>query len=196
MTTTTKLLAVLLTVISTTGFAKVNDSTFVRNLKVLPKTGSDSYKVIYQAQTAEPVFVSIKDAQGSLLLSERYARTSGFILPVNLENAKSGTYQVEIKGKQGSVSETIDHTSQADILKNRLFIQENKNKIALVGYDLGVTQLQVLVFNGNQELVYKDQVTTDGVINKSYDLNAIKAGAEVVVYHENDALISKTIDLK
>lgn len=190
---TTKLLTVLLTVISTVGFATDNESK-ENYLKVVPKIGGDSYKIIYQGKTAEPVFVSIKDESGRVIAKERYRKTEGFILPVNLENISSGTYKIEIKSKSNFTSGEINHQSRADYLKSRLFLQTKNGMFGLVGYELGVNDLYVLVTDDKNNIVYKDRFETNGVLNKQYKLD-IKDSKwlSVAVYHGNDLLIKSRV---
>ena len=154
-------------------------------------------KLIYQAQEAEPVYVSIKNSRGDLLLNERYSKTDGFVLPLNMETAASGSYEVEVKGKLGTIKETIVHTSQADLLKERLFIQTKDGMFGVVGFDLGATDFNVLVYNDQSEMIYQDKVTSDGILNKVYNLEEVNSKwVNIVIYHEGDAIISSQLDLK
>jgi len=194
--TTKKILAVLLTVIGTATLAEANDSTYFKNLRIIPQGKSDSYKLIYQASTQEPVYVSIKNGNNDLLLAKRFGKNKGFILPLNLEKLESGTYEVEVKSKSGVVTKTINHTSQSDFLREKIFIQKNKNQFRIVGFDLGVTELDLLVYD-QSDLVFKDTITTQELVSKSYDLGEIRSGlVKILVYSNGDRLIETEIDLK
>ena len=190
---TTKILAVLLTVIGTTTLAADKDSA-KSQLRIIPKVESSSYKLIYQSQKAEPVFVSIKDEHGATLVTERYKRSEGFILPVNFEDAKTGTYHVEVKGKTGSVAETIKHISRADYLKTKLFLQVKDGLVGIAGYDLGKTKLSVVVYNDKSEQVYNEVIRANGVLSKQYNFQTKNSEyLDVAIYHGNSKLTEKRI---
>lgn len=197
--TTKKILAVLLTVISTTSFVNANDSTYNKHLKVVPRMGTTSYKLIYQSQQEEPLYVSIKDEKGVLLMSERLRRTSGFILPLNLQKIETGTYQVEVKGKLGSVTETINHTSQADYLKKNLFVQKGKNgQFAVVGFNLGSTTFGLNIYDDQSRLIYSDRIVAEGgVLNKGYNLGQLLSkSVNMLIYHNDEMLIESEMIVK
>ncbi len=196
--TTKKLLVVLLTVICTTAFAEANDSTFLKYLKVVPRLGSSSYKLIYQSQTEESLLVSIKDAKGDLLVRQRLSKTNGFILPVSLRNVESGSYRIEVKGKSGSLTETINHTTQSDYLMERLFLQKGKRgQFALVGHDLGNSEFNLLVYDDQSNQIYSDTLLSQVLLNKRYNLgNVPSEWVKILVYHRGDLLIESRIELK
>ena len=191
---TKNLLAVLLTVIGTTAFANENDAS---RLTIVPQKGGDAYKLIYQSETPEPVFVSIKDQSGDFILREKFTRTDGFILPVNFRNVKTGTYHVEIKGRKDAVTETISHVSKSDLLKSRVFIQNNNGKMGIVGYDLGASDLYVEIYDSKSNLVYNDRINANGVLNKTFQFEKINSDwVDVEVYHRNDLIAESRVNLK
>ena len=195
--TTKNYLAVLLTVMGTSVFASTSDSTFRKGLKIVPKISSNSYKVIYETPVKEPVFVSIKNSKGSLLVSERYSKTDGFILPVNLDGARSGSYTIEVKGKSSSVSEIINHISQADVLRDKMVIQKGSNgQFAIVGYDLGEVELNLEILDAKGNLAFKDELKSQGFINKAYRVSDKLSGeAKILVFHENDLLFETILNV-
>lgn len=184
----TKIFAVLLTVISTTAFATEKDSAH-NQLRIVSKQGGDSYKLIYEPKISEPVFVSIKNQAGNIIASRRLTKNDGFILPVNMKNVESGKYNVSVRGRSEIVEGTLNHTTKSDYLKSRIFLQNRGGLFGLVGYDLGVSELDIKIFDNNGNLVHKDAITTNGVLNKTYKFKDIDSSwVEIVVYHKNDVL--------
>lgn len=195
--TTIKLLSVLLIVISTCSISEANDSTFQKSLRIVPESKADLYKLIYQREQAEPVWVSIKDVSGNLLVNERFSKTDGFILPLNLEVVGSGTYNVEVRTKSDVVEETIVHTSKLDQLKERIVLQTNGSLMALVGFDLGMADLQMWIYDEESQLIHKESLEASEMIQKEYDLGELDTEqATVVVYHDSQLVLESKIALK
>ena len=98
---TTTLVTVLSLVVASASFA-ADPSLAVVNSK------ENVVKVIYRSEATENVRLKIYNQSGEVVFAETIKGQNGFILPVNFTGLPYGEYKVEITGKNGKKSQTID----------------------------------------------------------------------------------------
>jgi WD40 repeat protein len=101
-------LAVLLVVSSVASFAG-KDEPRKTGLAVVRVKGSEVFKVIYKAEVAGKIKLSIYNAAGSLVFSETISGLDGFIYPVNFKGLTSGDYTIEILDAAGKRVEKVSY---------------------------------------------------------------------------------------
>ncbi len=89
-----------------TAFATGNGAKKVR-AAIIP--GQDvSYKVLYQNDEPTIVRVKIKNDKGEPIRVDKFKNTTGFMQRYDLSSLKEGTYYVELRDRNGVVSEKIE----------------------------------------------------------------------------------------
>lgn len=78
-------------------------------LAVVAVKGSEVVKVIYKAEAAGKVKLSVYDASSKVVFTETRNSNEGFILPLNFSGLQSGQYTVELVDAAGTKSEKINY---------------------------------------------------------------------------------------
>lgn len=102
-------LAVIVTVMGT-ALATGNGSKKDR-AAIIPGNG-ETYKVLYENNEPTIVRVKITDETGTLIRTDKFKSTEGFMQRYDLSSLKEGKYLVELRDKYGVVSEEVEVKSQ------------------------------------------------------------------------------------
>jgi flagellar hook assembly protein FlgD len=78
-------------------------------LAVVAVKGSEVVKVIYKAEAAGRVKLSVYNAASKVVFTETRNSNEGFILPLNFSGLASGQYTVELVDAAGTKSEKINY---------------------------------------------------------------------------------------
>ncbi len=195
MKMTTKIIAVLLTVISTVTFANTNDST-QRDALVRVVTGSanGSYKLIYQGDEGQVKFKLINE-KGNVLHDEYLRIEHGFIQPVNLSNMPSGDYTFIVENKSETLFEAVSYTSVSDLLAKKIRFDQVAHQLEFIGNDLE-QNLKIQIYNDLSELIYSDKITT-GNVDQIFDFGHLRSNwVSFVILNENGVLSDQMFNLR
>lgn len=195
MKMTTKIIAVLLTVISTVTFASTNDST-KRDALVRVVTGSanGSYKLIYKGDEGQVKFKLLNE-KGNVLHDERMRIENGFIQPINLSNMPSGDYTFVIENKSGTLLEAVTYTSLSDLLAKKIRFDQVADQLEFVGNDLD-ENLRIQIYDDKDELVYTDKITGD-TVDQIFDFNRIRSNwVSFVILNNKGVLANRRFSLR
>ena len=129
-------------------------------LAVVAVKGSEVVKVIYKAETAGKVKLSVYDASSKVVFTETRNSNEGFILPLNFSGLQSGQYTVELVDAAGTKSEKINYQPVA--VKN-----VHVSKVASEGkFVLSVTNgnstVGVKIYDANNNLVHNSSKEVSG----------------------------------
>ncbi len=185
---TTKIIAVLLTVMSTVTFANTNDST-KRDALVRVVTGSanGSYKLIYQGEEGRVKFKLLNE-KGNVLHNEWMKVENGFIQPINLSKMPSGDYTFVVENKNETLLEAISHTSLSDLLARQIQFDQVADQLEFVGNNLQ-SDLKIRIFDDNHELVYSDTITQNNV-DQIFDFSRIRSNWVSFIITNNDRVLA------
>lgn len=195
MKMTTKIIAVLLTVIGTVTFADANDSTKRdAHVRVITGTANGSYKLIYQGEEGQVKFTLLNE-KGNVLHDERMRIETGFIQPINLKNMPSGDYTFVVKNDNETLMEAVTYTSLTDQLAKKIRFDQVAYQLEFIGIDLQ-ENLKVRIYDDNDKLVYTDRINA-GNVDQIFDFGRIKSNwISFVVTSENVVLADQRFNLK
>lgn len=129
-------------------------------LAVVAVKGSEVVKVIYKAEAAGKVKLSVYDAASKVVFTETRNSNEGFILPLNFKGLSSGQYTVELVDAAGTKSEKINYQPVAT--KN-----VHVSKVASEGkFVLSVTNgnspVAVKIYDAHHNLVHESSKEVSG----------------------------------
>lgn len=145
-------------------FANGTDESTSSSVAVTNCSGSSIFKLYYTDYRATDVKVSIVDASGKNVFSEKLKRTDGFIRPYNFEGLDAGDYSIEIENAGGKRVERV-HYHGGKIEKQITLV-----KLADEGkYLFSVTSrasdlVSINIYNAYDELIH----TQDQIVNKEF----------------------------
>lgn len=96
--------AVLITVIGAalaSGDGKMESRAAVLSLE------EGTYRVIYGAKEDAVVKITITDAEGHVLRTDRIKSKGGFMKPYNLEKLEEGTYSIQLRDEYGEFTHEV-----------------------------------------------------------------------------------------
>lgn len=136
-----------------------------------------TYKVIYSGETAGKVTMKIYDNNGREIFAETTKGMSKFIRPVNFSGMEAGTYSIEVIDNNGKQVQTVNYeiaTSVASTLKGVHVskLQNGKYLLSVVGNSND--QINVQIFDGNDNLVHDKSQTVNGDLGLVYNLKQIE----------------------
>ena len=193
---TTKIMAVLLTVISTVAFAKPNDSTRSDALvRIVAGQANGSYKLIYQGEQG-PVDFRLLNQRGKVLHDERFRVETGFIQPINLSQLPSGDYTFVLKTGDETLTEAVTYTSTEDKLASSLGVDQVGQQIVVRGTNPESSELSLYIYDDNNELIHENTIT-GGQIGQIYELSQVQSKwVRCVISTSNKVVTDKQFDLK
>ena len=192
---TTKIIAVLLTVISTVTFANTNDSTKRDAIaRVVTGSANGSYKLIYQGKEGQVKFKLLNE-NGRTLHDERLKIEKGFIQPVDLSHMPSGNYTFSVDNGSNKIEEEVSYVSLKDQIAGKIRFDQVADQLEFVGKDLG-TELQIQIFDDNDQLVYSDAISSDN-IDQIFDFHRVRSNwVSFVVLGNGKIITHQKFDLR
>ena len=192
---TTKIIAVLLTVISTAAFANTNDSTrkdaFVR---VVTGSANGSFKVIYQGEEGQVNF-KLVNAKGQIVHDERLRIEKGFIQPINMTQMPSGPYTFMVEDDKGTLEQEVNYISLKDQLLSKISIEQVADQLEFTGTDLA-SNLKIKIYNDQSELVYTDEITAQNV-DQIFDFGRVKSDwVSFVIVSDRKVIADQKFELR
>ena len=191
---TTKIIAVLLTVISTVTFANTNDSTKKDALvRVVTGSANGSYKLIYKGEEGQVKFKLLNE-KGNVLHEERLKTENGFIQPIDLSKMPSGAYTFVIENKTEMLLEAVSFTSLKDRMAKKIEFDQVADQLEFVGIDLQ-SNLEIKIFDDENKLVYTDKITESN-IDQIFDFGRIRSNwVSFVIVSDGEVLSDQKFSL-
>jgi hypothetical protein len=160
---------------STFAFAEGPSSKFA----VVGAKQASVFKVIYEGSTISNVSLNIFDQSGVLVYSEVIRGIDKFIRPVNFEGMEAGEYNIEISDANGKQSQKVVVGGIANFSKKSLKgvhvakVSADSNKYLLSVANNGAEQINVNIFDGENNLVYTETLVLKGDLGKVYTLKLL-----------------------
>lgn len=167
-----KKMSLILFVLVTVSCAVVLGGTHPRLAVV--KTG-DIFKVIYKDQSTCSVRLSILDADGQEVFTEKVASQGGFVRPYNFSELPKGNYTLRVVDPTGEYIEKISWEEPqwfAHVAK----VKGKEKKYMVViphQFNQGVV---INVYNHNQELVFSELKNPTDDFARIYNLKNVAGG--------------------
>lgn len=139
----------------------------------------DIVKVIYDGHNVSPVKVTISDADGHEVYSEKLESHAGFIRPYNFSLLPRGDYQVCVTDKATAYTEKIclrDKVWQAHVSK----LAGCTDKYLVTVPRQGNGMVDIAIYDELNQMVYNEKSSADVDFVKIYDLKNLEGGA---VFH-------------
>jgi flagellar hook assembly protein FlgD len=172
---TTTLVTVLSLVVASASFA-ADPSLAVVNSK------ENVVKVIYRSEATENVRLKIYNQSGEVVFAETIKGQNGFILPVNFTGLPYGEYKVEITGKNGKKSQTIDYAAakKAEVVAATGAVKgvhvakmTNNSKYLFSVNNEGKQRINIRIFDGANNLVHSESRNINGSYGMIYNLEQV-----------------------
>lgn len=146
------------------------------------RKAGDIFKVTYQSPVECRVKVTITDAKGEVLFTEKVDSHGGFTRPYNFSQLPKGDYTIQVEDLSGSYSEKLSYRDKKWVTHvGKIKSEENKYIVSIPG--LGKQEVIVYVYNQFQELVFTDHVFNDGDFAKVYHLKDLE-GATIQLVNQ------------
>lgn len=194
MKTTATLIALLMTVMSSVLYA-ANDRENTSDAQAIVRTSSKNsvYQLVYLSQIHGTVTVSITDASGNIIMTDRVKNIEdGFMRPYNFSAIAEGNYLIEIQDSKGKVKVPFIHKVNKDMQPLKVNVRalpaEKKFKLVMVGNNENL--LQVNILDQANTLVYTDYINASSNFSKVYDLTKVRASNFTFEIRNADKLIS------
>jgi hypothetical protein len=129
-------------------------------LAVVSVQGSQVVKVIYKAETAGKVKLSVYDAASKVVFTETRNSNEGFILPLNFAGLKSGQYTIELVDAAGTKSEKINYQPVA--VKNVHVARTAANGQFVLSMINVNSTVDVKIYDANNNLVHNSSKAVSG----------------------------------
>jgi hypothetical protein len=174
-------IASLLTLISLQGFSSDKNNTVSSrvDLRLVKHEDQLVYRLMYQSAIQGLVKVSIYDASGALMLTERIQNQTGFIRPYNFSALPVGEYTIEVSDGSEKTTRQIFHGISS-------LNESNDNQVKVSVQSLGDNQkyalsvlgecrsVEVKIYDAYNNLVFTELVAEPGNFRKVYDFSKIK----------------------
>jgi hypothetical protein len=162
---------------STLLFANGTDEPAIAKASVAVSNaaGSSLFKVFYQADLKSDVKISILDKSGNLIFSEKIKSTDGFLRPYNFEKLNWGEYEILLETNDGKKSQLV--TYQGAKIEKHVAITKlaEEGKYLLTARSKEIDNINVNIFNQNNELVFSESKKVDGEFAQVVNLKKLKA---------------------
>jgi len=134
---------------------------------------SGLYKVIYEGAKAGKVTMAITDNHGTVIFKETVKTVNGFSRPVNFSGMELGVYTITITDETGKQIQSIDYQNDAVIKNVRVAKISEEGKYLLAVADNGPDQINVRIFDGENNLVHTENLTVKGTFGVVYNLKQV-----------------------
>jgi len=162
---------------STLVFANGTDEPSIAkaSVAVSNSAGSSLFKVFYQADLKSDVKISILDKSGNLIFTEKIKSTDGFLRPYNFEKLKWGEYEIVFETSEGTKSQLV--TYQGVKIEKYVTITKlaEEGKYLLTARSKKIDNINVNIFNQNNELVFSEGKKVEGEFAQVLNLKKLKA---------------------
>ncbi len=130
-------------------------------MAVVSVKGSEVVKVIYKAETAGKVKLSVYDAASKVVFTETRNSNEGFILPLNFSGLQSGQYTVELVDAAGTKSETINYQPSKAIKNVHVAKVSTEGRFVLSVVNSN-SAVSVKIYDANNNLVHDSSKEVSG----------------------------------
>jgi hypothetical protein len=162
-------LASLGILICTTVFA---GSTEIR-LEIINQKDPETFKVIYAGEKPAHVKLTILDKDNHIVFSETSQKVLGFIRKVNFAGMKPGEYTVQIVAGTDKESRVINYAGMTSVQTISVSKTAEPGKYLLSVKNKRPEILSVRIFDGADNLIHSEEVTSDGSLKMVYNLKAV-----------------------
>lgn len=168
------ILAAYFLCISAASFALDTELGETSSFKIVPKADK-KYDLYYVSESDAPVTISIYDDEGTLITNDKVKNNRSFKRTYNFKNMASGDYKVVVKNEEGRGSQQVFHNPKTSGLQTMISqVPNSKSFKVLVGDFDNDKPVTVKVYNSDNKLIFKDDITEAQSFSKMYNLSNIE----------------------
>ena len=168
------ILAAYFVCISAASFALDTELGETSSFKIVPKADK-KYDLYYVSESDAPVTISIYDDEGILITSDKVKNHRSFKRTYNFTNMASGDYKVVVNNEEGRGSQQVFHNPKTSDLQTMISQVPNTKSFNVLVGEFDTTQpVTVKVYNSDNKLIFKDQITEAQSFNKVYNLTKVQ----------------------
>jgi len=131
------------------------------------------YKVIYEGGQAGRVTMKIYNSAGKVVLDESYKGMEGFMLPLNFSGMKPGEYTIEVANASGKQTKTVSYKVENKNQTIHVSKLGGESKYLLAVGNSGAEEINVRIFDGDNNLVHNENLTINGNFGQVYNLKNV-----------------------
>lgn len=140
---------------------------------VVNQKNSGTFKVIYEGAKSGEVTMSITNNKGTVVYAETTRVVNGFIRPVNFTGMEAGEYTIEIADASGKQIQKIVYSNESSVRSVQVSKIKEEGKYLLAVANDGAEQINVRIFDGNNNLIHNQDLTIDGNFGLVYNLKSV-----------------------
>ena len=150
------------------------DAAVTSSVVVLNSNGSNMVKVFYKAPRMGKVKISILNEKRELIFSETWRKMGGFMRPYNFDGLPDGAYTFQIEDVFGKQVEKINYQAgKAEKFVHLAKLSGEENKFILTGLSQEEDEIQVRIYDADNQLVFEETRKVAGEFGEVYNLNEI-----------------------
>jgi hypothetical protein len=166
-------------------------SKVASSVVVLNSNGSNLVKVFYKSPQLGNVKISILNEQQELIFSETLRKMDGFMRPYNFDALPEGTYMIQIEDVYGKQVEKLNyHTGKTEKFVHLAKLLGQKGKYVLTGLSQQEDEIQVRIYDANNQLVFEENRKVTGEFGEVYNLKNISGSFTIEVADSHGVLKS------
>lgn len=169
-------------------FALVSSIAFanepgIPKVVVINQKETGMFKVIYEGAKKGAVKMSIVNNEGTIVFAETVYGTDGFVRPVNFKGMEPGQYTIEIADGNGTHAQKVEYAVEGKSKKtigmrisNNVHVAKITNddsKYLLAVANANSEDINVKIFDGENNLVHNQTVTVNGNLGLVYNLKQV-----------------------
>jgi flagellar hook assembly protein FlgD len=161
----------LIALMAVSASVMATDKTTASKVVVISQK-SGLFKVIYEGPGK--VTLKIADSKGLVVFTESVKTENGFIRPVNFTGMEPGDYTITVSDENGQVVNKINYENQVPVKNVHVAKIAPEGKYLLAVANGTVDQINVRIFDGNNNLVHDEDLTIHGNFGLVYNLKAVE----------------------
>lgn len=172
-------------------FSLIGSAAFAQDpanskLVVVGTGESGIYKVIYKNPSASKVKMAIETEAGKTVFSQSLRVSEGFVRNVNFNGMAPGAYSIVVADENGKHAGQLTFGVNASTLKTVHVskIASNDSKYLLSVANDGGDEINVRIFDGENNVVHNQTLAVNGTLGLVYDLKSV-SGAPTFEVSDN-----------
>jgi flagellar hook assembly protein FlgD len=142
-------------------------------LVVVNQKASGLVKVIYQSQGEKKVTLKVYNESGEVVFKEQISSLNGFIRPLNFSGMENGNYTIETTDDNGKQIQSIGYKTDVNMKTVHVSRVKEEGKYLLAVTNGGTEEINVRIFDGDNNLVHNKNLTINGSFGLVYNLQQI-----------------------
>lgn len=158
---------------------------------VINQKESGIYKVIYAGEKTGRVTLKIYDQKGSVLFSESLSNVDGFIRPVNFKAMAAGEYTIEVTDASGKQIQKVNYALENQVNSVHVAKISGEDKYLLAVANNNSEEINVRIFDGNNNLVHNENLVVNGNFGLVYNLKNVNGTPTFQITNEMGTKVIK-----